>query len=469
MNHIPNRIAAFSSLLLGLALPCVAVAAEPPPDAAPAPPAPPAASVPAAPPVTSAPATPPAAEPAPVGPVAPAAVSASPAPPAPPPPAAAPPEPAKPAKLNWYDRLSLRGYGQFRYNRLLSDLGVFGEDNDRYVSPIGDRTIGAKNGFSLRRARLIVGGDVSSHVFVYVQSDIANAVGDSSGFMQMRDYYADVAVDADKAFRFRIGQSKVPYGWENMQSSQNRGPLDRSEAINSGAPGERDMGLFFYFAPPATRALFKRLVDEGLKGSGDYGMVAVGTYGGQSANKPEANDSRHYVVRVAVPFEVGSQIVELAAGGYYGKFVVPLDAKTPPKTPDSPDLLDARVHATAVLYPKPIGLQAEYTVGKGPETRYGELRSRPLHGGYVMVNAKVGPLFPFVRAQQYTGGRKAESNAPTQRLLEIEPGLEWQIDKAFELTVSYAYGHRTFTTSDPGKGSQGVNGQMFRLQAQLNF
>lgn len=467
MNNNSNRLASLTSLLLALSLPSVAVAAEPPAEGAPVPPAPsgavaPAVPVPPAPSGAVAPASPPAAEPAPVGPVAPAAPAIAP-PPAPVPP---PPEPAKP---KWYDRLSLRGYGQFRYNRLMSDLGVFGEDNDRYLSPIGDKTIGAKNGFSLRRARLIIGGDVSHHVFVYVQSDIANAVGDSSGFMQMRDYYADVAVDADKAFRFRIGQSKVPYGWENMQSSQNRGPLDRSEAVNSGAPGERDMGLFFYFAPPATRALFKRLVDEGLKGSGDYGMVAVGAYGGQSANKPEANDSRHYVVRVAVPFEIGSQIVELAAGGYYGKFVVPLDAKTPAKTPDGPDLLDARVHATAVLYPKPIGLQAEYTVGKGPETRYGELKSRPLHGGYVMVNAKVGPLFPFVRGQQYVGGRKAETNAPTQRLLEIEPGIEWQIDKAFELTVSYAYGHRTFTTSDPGKGSQGVNGQMFRLQAQLNF
>jgi hypothetical protein len=36
-----------------------------------------------------------------------------------------------------------------------------------------------------------------------------------------------------KEYRVRIGQSKVPYGFENLQSSQNRLSLDRNDALNS--------------------------------------------------------------------------------------------------------------------------------------------------------------------------------------------------------------------------------------------
>jgi len=69
--------------------------------------------------------------------------------------------------------------------------------------------------------------------------------------LQMRDLYGDIAVDKDKEFRFRVGQSKVPFGWVNLQSSQNRGPLERPDALNSAAEGERDVGVFFMWAEPA--------------------------------------------------------------------------------------------------------------------------------------------------------------------------------------------------------------------------
>jgi phosphate-selective porin len=35
-----------------------------------------------------------------------------------------------------------------------------------------------------------------------------------------------------KKFRLRVGQSKVPFGFENLQSSQNRLTLDRNDALN---------------------------------------------------------------------------------------------------------------------------------------------------------------------------------------------------------------------------------------------
>ena len=109
---------------------------------------------------------------------------------------------------------------------------------------LGDRSISATTGtFSIRRARLIIAEDVSDHLRLYFQSDFANNPADSSPntfFAQIRDLYGDIYVDKEKVHRFRIGQSKIPWGFEEMQSSGNRIPLDRSDAIDSGdSPNQR--------------------------------------------------------------------------------------------------------------------------------------------------------------------------------------------------------------------------------------
>ncbi len=385
----------------------------------------------------------------------------------------------------WYERLIVRGYAQVRYNRLGADLGMFGSSNDRYTSPLGDKSLARGSGFTIRRARLVVQGDASDRVYVYLQPDFSNTVGDSTHHVQLRDLYADVAVDTKKELRFRVGQSKVPYGWENLQSSQQRAPLDRSEAISSGVPGERGIGVFAYYAPASRRALFKRLVDDGLKGSGDYGVLALGVYDGQGANQLEKNDSRHVVARLSYPFELGGQIVEAGLAAYHGKVVVPIaTGARAPRLEDGSgrevnDLADTRAEAALVLYPRPLGVQLEYNVGRGPETRDGVLRARPLRGGYVMVTAKLGEVTPFVRYQQYRGGRKGELHAPTSRVSELEAGLEWRLDRALELTASYAYGRRTCVAEradrtscgydDVKAGSVGVTGQLLRVQAQLDY
>ncbi|MFO0005266.1 MAG: porin, partial [bacterium] len=67
-------------------------------------------------------------------------------------------------------------------------------------------------------------GDVSPHLSLYAQVDaFANIAsgGSSSAGVQLRDIYADVYPTDSRELWFRLGQSKVPYGWVNMQSSQN--------------------------------------------------------------------------------------------------------------------------------------------------------------------------------------------------------------------------------------------------------
>ena len=169
----------------------------------------------------------------------------------------------------WYDNFSIRGYGQFRYNRLL-------ETNENLGCEQCDKSWGKNGGFFIRRLRVIFYGQINKNIYFYIQPDFANSPSsDKLHFAQIRDAYFDIGVDKDNEFRFRVGQSKVPYGFENMQSSQNRIPLDRNDALNSAVANERDLGVFFYWAPKNKRKLMSGLVNDGLKGSGDLAFLLL--------------------------------------------------------------------------------------------------------------------------------------------------------------------------------------------------
>lgn len=259
----------------------------------------------------------------------------------------------------WYEKLKIRGYSQFRYNRLA-------ETNADLRNPQGDRSIGEDGSFLIRRARMIFSGDASDLVSYYIQPDFASgATGPNPlHFLQIRDFYADVHLDHSKEHRLRLGQSKVPYGFENLQSSQNRIALDRNDALNSAVVNERDLGVFYYWAPSEIRSRFKSLVDDGLKGSGDYGVIGLGIYNGQTANRPERNDDQHLIGRVTYPFLFANgQIFETGISGYTGIYTIERSAGIG----GGDDFLDRRGAVSFVLYPQPYGLQGEWTWGQGPE------------------------------------------------------------------------------------------------------
>jgi hypothetical protein len=360
------------------------------------------------------------------------------------------------AAAGWFEKIKIRGYTQFRYNRFL-------ETNDKLVNTQGDKSIGAGGGFFIRRARLVIYGDVHDHVSIYLQPDFASAIDEQLNVAIMRDWYADLYIDKTKEFRFRVGQSKVPFGFENLQSSQNRAPFDRSDGINAALKDERDIGAFFYYTPKKIRRLFKELVDSGLKGSGDYGIVGFGVYNGQTANKPEKTEGPHVVARVVYPFQLGSQVLEVGVGGYTGSFFVKKDEGVGGEE----EYRDARVYGQLVLYPKPIGLQVEYNIGTGPEydVERNTVRDGFLHGGYAMLLGKIGPVVPYARGVLYEGGRKFDTNAPRYSVRELELGAEWQIVKALEVTAAYTFAERT----SPKKPYDQESGRFLRLQLQVNY
>jgi hypothetical protein len=371
-------------------------------------------------------------------------------------------------EIKWYESIQLRGYVQARYNRLL-------ETNPDLKCEQCDRSWGENGGFFLRRIRLIFFGQISKNVYFYIQPDIASSASATGlHYAQIRDAYFDVGIDPKNEFRFRIGQSKIPFGFENMQSSQNRLPLDRNDALNSAVSNERDLGVFFYWAPSATRKLYSSLVRDGLKGSGDYGVFGIGAYNGQTANKPELNDNKHIAVRLSYPIKIGNQIIEPGIQGYTGQWVMATDQLSQGVgVVENRNYRDERKAASFILYPKPFGIQAEYNVGTGPqfdkETQ--SVIERPLEGGYatfsymIQKNGKV--IIPFTRMHYYNGGKKHERDARSYAVREMELGIEWQPVKQFELVAMYTISSRRFEDFILQDNLQ--KGSLLRLQAQINF
>ena len=365
----------------------------------------------------------------------------------------------------WYDKIAIRGYLQARYNRLL-------ETNPDLKCEQCDKSMGENGGLFIRRMRIIFSGQISKRVYFYIQPDFASSAGTTGNIAQLRDAYMDLGLDPNNEFRIRVGQSKVPYGFENMQSSQNRLPLDRNDALNSSVTNERDLGAFFYWAPKATRTLYADLVKDGLKGSGDYGVFAFGVYNGQTANQTERNDNLHLVTRLSYPIKIKNQIIEPGIQAYTGKFVLLSTSKDVKKVANL-EYLDQRVAASFILYPKPFGIQAEYNVGRGPEFNKltDSIEVRNLQGGYITLSylfkVKDQVFIPFARLQYYKGGKKHELDARSYEVNELEIGVEWQPSKYFELVAMYTMSQRRFEDYTVKDNFQ--KGNLLRLQAQINF
>lgn len=384
---------------------------------------------------------------------------------------------AAPKAPKWYDKISFRGYTQFRYNAILDNDGPgLNVPNDRSVSP--------DESFMIRRARLIISGDVSDHVFLYFQPDFNASPTDGQYSAQLRDVYADVSFDSAKEYRVRLGQSKVPYGFVNMQSSQNRIALERADAINNAVEGERDIGAFFYWAPSEIRDLYRHLVSAGLKGSGDYGVAGFGLYSGQGLNRSDRNGDLHMIARLEYPFELwDKQVFEVGVQAYTGRFVVDTEAVPNPRNPATnirptvrgDGVADERVGFTAVWYPQPLGFEAEWNVGRGPTLSddFSRIEADSLHGGYFQLNYKQdisgwGSLIPYTRWQYYEGSRKFARNAPNADVNELEFGVEWAPWKELEIAISYTHTfHRDNTRTAPYRDAAGSD--RVGIQVQWNY
>ena len=423
-------------------------------------------------------------------------------------------------------KINIRGYLQVRNTTMLGgdDVGV-NLHSDRSVG--NDRSLGDQDkNFLIRRARLVFSGDVGERLSYYIQPDFASTSGTTGNVAQLRDAYGDVYITKNKVHRIRVGQSKVPYGFENLQSSQNRLALDRADAFNSAVKDERDLGAFYYYTPEDTQKLFKEIQELGLKHSGNYGMFALGAYNGQGANNRELNDNYHVVSRFTYPwktdsgqiFEAGIQAysgdyIPVSQGGYRNNIGVKSIAQVnalgcgsgttttastaanpfktcTPRLADRNGSKDERIGISFMMYPQPFGLQGEWNWGKTPglDTVTNTIEEKSLNGGYIQAMYKIdnfqvfetnGILIPFVRWQYFDGYNKAESNAAANHVNDWEVGAEWQIAPEVELVAYYHHMKRsnlvtgasttTANQGGPSKDYEVFDASAMRVQLQYNF
>jgi hypothetical protein len=375
----------------------------------------------------------------------------------------------------WYQRFTVRGYVQLRY----SDVS---QGDGPALEVPADRSVNPNESFLIRRGRLVLSGDATERTAVYAQLDLSASSDSGTYTAQLRDLYADIALDSAKEWRVRVGQSKVPFGWVNMQSSQNRAPLERPDGLNSAVEGERDIGAFLMWAPEEMREIFRDLVSQGLKGSGDYGVFAAGLYSGQGLNRSDRNGDPHVLLRWSRPFKLASgQFFELGVQAYAGDFVVstqPILVDGIAITPTAPvgGTTDRRIGISAIWYPQPFGVEMEWNTGEGPvlSSDFESIEVDDADGGYVQFTyrrARPGSaavLTPFLRWHRFDGGRKFEDNAPLSAVDEWEIGVELAPRPELELTAMYAHtDERTRTSTFPYAASEGAD--RIGLQLQWNF
>lgn len=379
-----------------------------------------------------------------------------------------------PKETAWYDKLKIDGYTQFRFTENLDDAS-------KALNVPADKTVSTTEGLLIRRGRFKITGDVSPRMSFYSQLDFAASTGATSLSLQARDLYADIALEDTFQHRIRAGLSKVPYGWVNLQSSQNRIAMERPEALNSGVEGERDLGLYYMYASTESRALFKSLVKDGLKGSGDYGVFTIGGYNGQGLNKSDANGEPHLIARFSYPWKTESgQIYEAGFGGYTGKYVIATESITPVvgaaavPSAGSKEFDDRRASVHFIMYPQPFGIEAEWTVGQGPQLNDNRsaISLNDLKGGYIQLNYRIlqgeQEIIPYIRWNYYDGARKFATNAPKMVVNEIDIGAEWQIRKEVELQVAYTFtSERNNTSKAPYTNV--VDARRLAVQLQWNY
>lgn len=387
----------------------------------------------------------------------------------------------------WTKRFHARGYFQNRYTTMLGGDEGINLWSDRSVGDAGSLADADKN-FLIRRARLILAGDIGEHLSFYLQPDFASSAGGSGNVAQLRDAYADIYLDTTREHRFRIGQSKVPYSFENLQSSSNRLALDRQDALNSSARDERDLGLFYYYTPAVVQQRFADIMELGLKHTGNYGLFGLGVYNGQGANRGDRNDNQHVIARMSYPWQLASgQFFEAGIQAYSGSYVPSVgayrgldDRVIQPTVPEgfSQGYDDQRVGVSAIWYPQPFGLQAEWNWGRTPGLNLAEERieEQSLNGGYVQAMLMTRPgnsiMIPFLRWQYFDGANKAELNAPRNRVNDLELGVEWQIRPELELTAVLHRMHRNNLVTGNREGRpdyERFRSNALRIQLQYNY
>lgn len=376
----------------------------------------------------------------------------------------------------WYERIRINGYTQFRY--------ALGATTGKFDIPLGD-SFGDQQGneFYVRRIRLVFQGQVSERLAFFLQGAFEGS-GQETSNREIIDAYADYYLTKDRIHRLRFGIHRVPNAFDTYRSSTNRQELDRHESIQSGAPGERDMGVAYYWSPKIAQERFAELAAY-HNGPGDYGVFGIMVYNGQGRNKLELNKDKHIGVRLAWPFQFqNGRLLEAGVMAYHGMFAV-TGAGQPNVTTAAArchdrlnsengcDVKDQRITGYIWTPPQPWGILAEYTIGRGPKRNEnnGFIDESHVSGGYIQGYytwrySDVGMLTPYVRWGEYYGGFKSLNGAPDGQSRTWNLGLVWEPDTHWRFVSEIMFKDGVNSTLVANTPQDPFDGSLVRFQAQ---
>ncbi|MEY4704151.1 MAG: hypothetical protein RL042_347 [Nitrospirota bacterium] len=379
----------------------------------------------------------------------------------------------------WYERIRISGYTQFRIST--------GPTDGKMSIPQGDsNATHHPREFYFRRIRLVFQGQVSERLAFFLQGAFEGD-GQLTSNREIIDAYGDYYLTKDKVHRLRVGMHRVPNSFDTYRSSTNRQELDRHESVQSGAPGERDLGIAYYWSPKVAQERFAQLAAY-HNGPGDYGVFGVMVYNGQGRNKAELNGDKHVGVRLAYPFELpNGRLLETGVMAFRGIYSVtgagsPTSVTSAAKCQDALnkeggcDVNDQRITAYLWTPPQPWGLLAEGTIGRNAKRNAlnNTIEEASLRGGYVQgyytwQYSDVAQLTPYVRYGEYYGGIKSIAGAPDGQSRTWNFGLVWEPDTHWRFVTELMLKDGLNETLVRNQGQDQFDASLLRFQAQFFF
>lgn len=175
----------------------------------------------------------------------------------------------KTAKSSWAEKVKVSGYiqSQFTYDRAGSH----------------------KSDFLVRRGRLKLDAQVTDQAALTLQIDAARDK------VELKDAYVDIGRKSDP-WRFRTGQSKVPFMYEVLESSSTRLEPERTAMAQVLFPSERDIGAWL---------LLKNALGDSVPAT----TLDLGVMNGNGPNTKGDADGRKDVI-ARLRFALGNQPVD---------------------------------------------------------------------------------------------------------------------------------------------------------------
>jgi phosphate-selective porin len=299
-----------------------------------------------------------------------------------------------------------RHYGLFGAMLLLGTIRLFAQDTQEspavtagnamklsgYIQFLYTLQDPGLDGFSIRRARLSILGDVLKNVHYKFEVDAVKTPVLLEGQIEFAFY---------EAVSLRIGQFKVPFSLESTAPDADLDTINRSEPVLKMSPGQdigsngRDIGAVVF-------------------GKTSILEYQVGVFNGAGINKADTNEEKDWAGRIVVH---PVSFLSLGASVYDGMYNASADA---------PSAKRDRAGLDMAVLTGPLSLKGEYIrASDGAILKKGWY----LQGGYFFMPKK---LQGVIKVDSFNPDTSADSN----RVGQWTFGINWLLTDKTKLMVN---------------------------------